>query len=64
MELVQCNPNATRPKGWAQPKNCSRSHYFVNGRSLCKQWEYDGKLYPASNGQAEACVVCKRRLSR
>jgi len=31
-------------EGWAWLTNVTKRHYFVNGRSLCKQWVRLGEL--------------------
>jgi len=53
-------------EGWALPGLSRKSHYFVEGRSLCGRWAYFGDCYPDIERRRSPldCVVCVRKLDR
>ena len=50
--------------GWGFPLNSKKSHYFVNGRSLCGKWLFFGHVDPANDDRYEKCSICLKRLRK
>jgi len=51
-------------EGWVWLLNATKSHYMVDGRSLCGKWAYLGIDYeqrPANNGD---CATCRKKHER
>lgn len=53
-----------KKKGWAWKPNCTKRHYFINGKSLCKAWPLDGcELTQGYDDIPENCKKCQRELT-
>ena len=52
-------------EGWAWKTNCTKRHYFVDGRSLCGHWRVWGRdeLSPRYDDIPENCKRCRTKLS-
>jgi hypothetical protein len=54
-----------RKEGWFKPGCCRRFHYFVEGRSLCRNYGIPGEM-DQDTGNKEAgvddCITCFREL--
>ncbi|MFZ2411024.1 MAG: hypothetical protein WAW23_05600 [Candidatus Methanoperedens sp.] len=52
-------------EGWGFPQLSKKTHYFLNGRSLCMKWMYLGTLETGNNTSPDNCKQCmKLRLKR
>jgi hypothetical protein len=47
-------------KGWAQTPLMNKSHYFVNGASLCGKWMFSGEV-EEGNANWHDCKICARK---
>lgn len=55
----------TLHEGWGWPLRATRSHYFVDDRSLCGRWWYTGPLDPPTGPGADSdCGQCVKLLAR
>lgn len=50
-------------EGWAQPLGAEKSHFFVDGQSLCGRWEYFAAVEPgrACDADCKACAKAARK---
>jgi len=56
----------TQKRGWAWPDNAAKSHYFINGRSLCGRWMFLGEPLAEDHpgGLRNDCKACTQRLAK
>ena len=57
------DPKAIK-KGWGWPAAATRAHYFVDARSLCMKWLFNGELQDSNREWGEDCAECKRRCKK
>jgi len=51
--------NKIERKGWVVLSNAKKAHYFIDGRSLCKQYLYLGSCYEDNNHESpDNCKKC------
>ena len=50
-------------EGWGFPLNAKKSHYFINGVSLCRRWMYGGPL-ERNDESPDNCKECIKRLKK
>ena len=53
--------------GWGKPGQSRNWHYFYEGRSLCNQWLFTGRLveepdFDDAPRQPDDCAVCHAKL--
>lgn len=51
-------------RGWAKPSNSRKWHYFVEARSLCRNWLYLGDILEtdqAAGPTSNDCATCRRK---
>lgn len=46
-------------EGWAKPSNAAKTHYFVDGVSLCGAWGYHGSLIQGFATDTD-CAACRK----
>ncbi len=53
-------------EGWGVPgtgRRIRKAHYFVDGRSLCREWRFSrGPLGHGNDESPDNCAECKRTL--
>ena len=53
-------------EGWAESYGSRKWHYFVDGRSLCRNFGLIGNelLKEGQDNSPDNCTACKRELAR
>jgi hypothetical protein len=51
-------------KGWAFATNGKKSHYFIDGISLCQKYEFYGWVTDNNHKHKDNCKICKERLEK
>jgi hypothetical protein len=53
-------------EGWASLDNARLPHYFVEGRSLCKRWGFDGPpmLLDPNREYGRVCAACAKAAAK
>jgi hypothetical protein len=51
-------------RGWGWPGLSKKSHYFIEGRSLCGKWIFMGALTTVDFKSPDDCADCRRRLTK
>ena len=52
-------------EGWGWPGLAKKSHYFVDGMSLCRRWLYMGMLEAETHKRSpDDCMPCRRKLDK
>jgi hypothetical protein len=50
------------PEGWGWPITSVYAHYFVDGRSLCGSWQWEGGELEPDWQSPDDCVKCLHAL--
>lgn len=49
-------------RGWGQPGNSKKWHYFIGGMSLCRKWMYGGSLDAEDIlDSPDNCAACAKK---
>lgn len=51
-------------EGWGFPLLSKKSHFFINGMSLCRKWMYAGHLEDPTSSSPDDCAQCKKLLAK
>ncbi|MBA7491660.1 hypothetical protein ES702_02208 [subsurface metagenome] len=51
-------------RGWGWPRNSRKTHYFIDGRSLCGKWMFFGKLEDSQDNSPDNCVSCTKAIKK
>jgi len=52
-------------EGWAYSRLSEKTHYFVNGQSLCGKFHlFGGKLKQGNDDNNDNCTACKKVLQK
>jgi hypothetical protein len=54
----------TGTRGWAVPDTESKSHFIIDGVSLCKLWQYTGTVTPSPRPMGHHCRICAQKADK
>lgn len=67
LEILDPQPEPAEPEGWAWPINSRKAHYFVKGRSLCRNWGFFGAVEDLAGSDFKSpddCAACRRKADK
>ena len=68
MSEVQVPEGMSMSEGWGKPTQSRKFHYFIEGRSLCRNWGWWAQHGPLDNDTGKTntddCAACARKMEK